>query len=805
MPDKGILPSSVMLDSFGDLLKYLRRRAQLTQRELAIAVGYSEAHLSRLEKNQRLPDLATLAALFIPALGLEEEPEIISRLLELAAISRGESLPSGGKFTVTQSVSEELAETVETIEVPSNLPLQLTSFIGRETEIEELKRLLREEKFRLLTLVGAGGCGKTRLALQIAEQLVPDYPHGTWFVDLTPVTDSNLVPRTTAAILGISESHSQETIKNLVNFLRPKKTLIVFDNCEQILTGVAELIESLLRTCPQLQILTTTREVLNIPGEKQFHVSPLPTPPKDSALKVQDISAFDSVQLFVQRARNVRSDFDLTNENAANVAQVCRRLDGIPLAIELAAARVSLLRVHQIESQLNDRFKLLTGGNRALPRHQTLQAMVDWSHDLLSEEDQKFFRRLSLFSGGWTLDSANAVAADTASDVPTLEILSHLVDKSFINVERLLGEEARYTMLETLREYAFDKLSTVQETAPTRARHFDFFYALTQQARLYGNEKGWWLDKLEVEFDNIRAALSWWFEHNRDNASTTEKAMRMVLSVLDFYWFRGFTVEGREWMDRFIAVEMPASPLHALLLQKAGWFARANGDFKIADTLLKRALDMAKDVGDWNRAAWALGDLGLSARDQGDKQQSIRYFTQGLKFARQSGEDRAIGVLLFNLAESYELLEDLNKAEDLWEQGLNLFREAGDKTHIAWGLEGLAGTAYLAKDVASALKFHLESLRIKVEVMDRLGIAYSLEGLAQVAAAAEPERASILWGAASRLREIINIPVDPSREVLYTALIPNTREQLGEQVFDTAWKRGEVMKLDEAIEYALSA
>src|SRR6185503_8571298 len=293
MPDKGIPASSVMLDTFGDLLKYLRRRAQLTQRELAIAVGYSEAHLSRLEKNQRLPDLATLAALFIPALGLEEEPEIISRLLELAAITRGETLPSGGKFTVTQSVSEELAEAVETIEVPSNLPLQLTSFIGRETETEELKRLLQEEKFRLLTLVGAGGCGKTRLALQIAEQIVPDYPDGTWFVDLTPVTDSNLVPRTTAAILGISESHSQETIKNLVNFLRPKKTLIVFDNCEQIVTGVAELIESLLRTCPQLQILTTTREVLNIAGEKQYHVSPLPTPPKDSALNVQDISAFD--------------------------------------------------------------------------------------------------------------------------------------------------------------------------------------------------------------------------------------------------------------------------------------------------------------------------------------------------------------------------------------------------------------------------------------------------------------------------------------------------------------------------------
>ena len=807
MPDQGFHTSSLTLDTFGDLLKYLRRRAQLTQRELAIAVGYSEAHLSRLEKNRRLPDLATLAALFIPALGLEAEPEAASRLLELAAMARGENLPSGGKFTVTQSVSEEVAETVETIEIPSNLPLQLTSFIGRETEIEKIKRLLeRQEEVRLLTLVGAGGCGKTRLVLQVAEHIVPNYPHGAWFIDLTSITDPKLLPSITASILGIPESHEQETVQSLIDFLRPKKSLVVFDNCEQILTGIAKLIESLLRACPQLQIIATTREVLNIPGEKQFHVMPLPTPPADTILDMQEISEFDSVRLFIERARNVQPGFELTKENAQHVAEICRRLDGIPLAIELAAARVSLLRIQQIESQLKDRFKLLTGGGRTLPRHQTLRAMIDWSYDLLSDEERMLFRRLSVFAGGWTLDAANAVVADTKSNSPTLELLARLVDKSFINVQRLPGEEARYTILETLHEYAFDKLETVQETEQIREQHFEYFYDLSQQAKLYGNEKGIWLDRLEAEHENIRAALDWSFNkaEAKHNPEQVEKMIRMVLSILDFYWFRGFTIEGREWMDKFLAIEMPPSPLHALLLQKAGWFARGGGNFKKADLLLHRALEMAKEIGDVNRASWALGDLGLSARDQGDNEQSIQYFTEGLQFAEQSGEKRAMGVCMFNLAESYELIRDLDTASELWEQGLSIFREEDDITHIAWGLEGLAGVAYLKKNFANALNFHLESLKHKVDVMDKLGMAYSFEGLAQVNAALdEPGRAAILWGAGSHLRESMNVPLDPSREDVYISLIPKAREQIGDVPFEEAWKKGAALKLEEAIEFAL--
>ena len=799
--------TTLNIDTFGNLLRYLRKRAQLTQRELAIAVGYSEAHVSRLESNERLPDLSTLAALFVPALGLEDEPETIARLLELAAIARGENLSSNGKLTVVQSIEKKVTQTLETVSVPSNLPLQLTSFIGREIEIEEIQQLLQgAEQVRLLTLVGAGGCGKTRLALQVAEGLVLDFPHGVWFVDLAPLSDPNLIPRTITSILGLPETPVQETIKSLTTFLYPRKILILFDNCEHVLSGVAPLVESVLRACPQVQIIATSREILNIPGEKQFHILPLPYPPEGSS-ETSIIANFASVRLFMQRARNIQTSFELTDENASSVAKICRRLDGIPLAIELAAARVGLLRLWQIEAQLKDRFQLLTSGSRTLARHQTLRAMIDWSYDLLSDEERRLFRRLAVFAGGWTLDAADELY-DPSSKNSALDLLSRLRDKSFIIVERDPGAEARYAMLETLREYAREKLEAAQETTYAREQHFEFFHSLAIRSRLYGPEKQLWLDRWEADYDNIRAAMTWALAY-RDAEGTqpyVEEATELVLALVDFFWFRGFMVEAREWMDKLVAIDMPASSLRALLLQKSGWYVRSEGDFKKADMLLQRALNMAKEIGDWNRAAWALMDLGLSTRDQGDNQQSIRHFTEGLKFARQSGEDRAIGACLYSLAESYEQIGDLKTARGLWEQGLSLFRAEGDKTHIAWGLEGLAGAAYLARDIASALKFHLESLSIKVEVMDRLGVAYSLEGLAQVAAAEEePERAAILWGAASHLREALNVLLEPSREEVYTSLIPRTRAQIGETLFNEFWKKGEGMKLEEAIQYALHA
>jgi non-specific serine/threonine protein kinase len=396
--------------------------------------------------------------------------------------------------------------------------------------------------------------------------------------------------------------------------------------------------------------------------------------------------------------------------------------------------------------------------------------------------------------------------SDHSAQISTLDLLSHLVDKSFIIVERNLGNEARYTMLEMLREYAREKLEAAQETTEAREQHFEFFHKLALDSHLYGPEKQLWLDRWEADYDNVRAAVTWALSQREPEGIQpyVEEAIELVLALVDFFWFRGFMMEAREWMDKFVAVEMPASSLRALLLQKAGWYARTSGDFKKADMLLNRALEMAREIGDVNRASWALGDLGLSARDQGDNEQSILYFTEGLSLARQSGEARAIGVKLYDLAESYELLGDVNAARSLWEQGLSLFRAEGDKTHIAWGIEGLAGVAYLKRDFPSALKFHLESLRIKANVMDKLGIAYSLEGLAQVAAAEEePERAAILWGAADSLREAMHMPSDPSRADLYTSLMPGTREQIGEKRFEQSWEKGKRMELKDAIEYAL--
>ena len=780
--------------TFGDLLKFLRRRARLTQKDLSIAVGYSESHISRLEGNERPPDPATLAALFIPVLRLEKEPELVARMMDLAAAARGETLPGSPPPPAGRETAARTSPT------PNNLPIPLTSFIGRAREIAEVTRLFGQH--RLVTLSGPGGCGKSRLALRVAEALLPTLPHGVWLVELASLSDPALVLQTIAAIFGVQAARDRGVLTTLNEFLRPRQLLLILDNCEHLIAEVAAVAETLLSDCPHLHILATSRETLNVSGEITFRVPPLRLPSLGWVHSLERVAEAEAVKLFVERARASQPTFALTGQNAAAVVQICSRLDGIPLAIELAAARIRFLQAEQIAARLDDRFSLLTGGSRtALPRHQTLHALVDWSYDLLSEAERAVLARLSVFSGGWTLDAAEAVASDPslAPVENVLEYLAQLANKSLVIVDRRPGAETRYTMLETIREYAREKLSLAEETALIQQRHLDFFNRLALEARLFGNEKGVWLDRLEAEHNNIRTALARSLE-----TDAAEKGAGMILAIVDFYWFRGFTAEARVWMDKFLATAMPKSPLHALLLQKAGWFARGSGDFTKADKLLKQALEMAREIGDKNRASWALGDLGLSARDQGNSTQALSYFSESLTLARESGEIRAIGVALFNLAESHELAGNPDVSMSLWEQGLQLFREQGDKTHIAWGVEGLAGAAFLSGDFASALEFHIESLKTKVEVMDKLGIAYSLDGLAQVAAAeGEAERAAILWGAADQLRTMMNTPPDPSRRAVYASLIPSARVQLGEELFNSAWAEGQAMTVELGITFAL--
>jgi predicted ATPase len=795
---------AIPLDSFhtfGDLLKYVRRRARLTQREVAIAVGYSEAQISRLEQNQRTPDLAALTALFIPALYLEDEPEIVARLMELGAQARGEELPRKGVITFAHSVQKEILEDVRSVEdnVLNNLPYQLTSFVGRQREIAELKYLLGKAK--LVTLTGSGGCGKTRLALETAKQLVDSYQDGIWFIELASTSDPNLVLQTVASTLGVPEGRESQPIHTLTKHLRTKQLLLILDNCEQIVTAAARLAEEMLQTCPQVQILVTSREILNLIGEVQFRVPSLPLS-KEKSLDGDKSAPSEAVQLFVERAQAALPSFVLIEEVIPAVTQICGLVDGLPLGIELAAAKITVLSVEQIATRLHNSVQMLRGGRATLPHHQTLEATIQWSYDLLSEPERTLLGRLSVFSGGWTLEAAESVVSDLVlvSTEKVVDLISQLVNKSLIVVEWQPRTEVHYRMLQTIREFASEKLRATGEMERIRSRHFDYFLSLAQEARLFGNEKGGWLDQLEAEHDNLRSALAWSLE-----AGAMEKGAELILPILDFYWFRGYSTEAREWMDKFLEMESPASPVRALLLQKAGWLTRAGGNFEKADMLLRGALEMALEISDKNRAAWALMDMGRSARDQGDNEQSISFFSQALTFAQESGEKRAIGVCLYNLAESYDQRGELETSRNLWEQGLNIMRMEGDQTHIAWGLEGLAGIAYLAKDFASALKFHLESLKFKVDVMDKLGIAFSFEGLAQLSAAEmKSERAAALWGAANRLREALNVPLESSREDLYTSLIPAAHSQIGAEGFDKAWKKGKEMTLNEAIEFALT-
>jgi non-specific serine/threonine protein kinase len=431
---------------------------------------------------------------------------------------------------------------------------------------------------------------------------------------------------------------------------------------------------------------------------------------------------------------------------------------------------------------------------------------------LLPEPERALLRRLCVFAGGWTLEAAEAVTTldvETFEHFNVLDALAALVNKSLVIGERKPGVAARYRLLETVREFVQEKLDAAGETAGVRQRHFDFFYALAQQARVFGPEKGMWMNRLEAEHDNLRVALTWGLADDPAGvlsplAERAERALQMLIPMLDFYWHRGYFVEVREWLSRLLVVDMPPSSARATAFQKAGWFARVSGNFEMSVALLNQALAIAQEIGDKDRMAWSLMDLGVTARDQGHHAQVIPYLSEALSLFQEGKDRRGLGDTLYFLAETYTVNGDLEAAKPLWEQGLRLFHQEGDKSHISWGLEGLGEVAFLTGQLEQAAAFHQESLKYKAEVMDKLGIAYSFEGLAQVMAAQQqPKRAAVLWGAAEQLRQILNMPLEPSRRSIYTSLIPTARAQLGAEAFAAAWAWGGALPLEQAIAFAL--
>ncbi|MEJ7816454.1 MAG: AAA family ATPase, partial [Rubrobacter sp.] len=423
----------------------------------------------------------------------------------------------------------------------NNLPLELSSFVGREKELAEVKRLL--EDTRLLTLTGAGGCGKTRLALAIASELLEGFEDGVWMVELVPLADPSLVPQAVASTLGVREEPGRSPTETLSDYLGSKKLLLVLDNCEHLIEACAALAETLLRSCSELRVLATSREALGITGEVAWPVPSLSLPDLRRLPAVESLPQYESALLFVERAEAVKPDFALTEQNAPAVAQVCYRLDGIPLAIELAAARVKVLPVEQISERLDDCFRLLAAGSRtAMPRHRTLHATMDWSHELLPEAERTLFRRLSVFSGGFSLDAAEWVCAGEELERDEgLELLSHLVDKSLV-VAREEGGEARYRLLETVRQYGWERLSESDEAVEFRERHAGYYLALAEEAEPELKREGQvaWLERLERERDNLRAAMRWLLGRGE-----LEEVARLGWALWLFWGIRAHFAEGR--------------------------------------------------------------------------------------------------------------------------------------------------------------------------------------------------------------------------------------------------------------------
>ena len=630
-----------------------------------------------------------------------------------------------------------------------NLPAQLTAFIGREREVAAAKERLAEPAVRLLTLTGPGGTGKTRLALRIASDLLSEYRDGVWFVPLAPVASAGRVASTIAEALGLRESPGEPIEETLRAYLSSRHLLLVLDNFEHVVDA-APLVAELLANHPEIQILATSRTPLRISGEHEHPVQPLGLPSDRAGARLDDVLASEAVQLFVDRARTVRGDFALTDENASLVVAICRRLDGLPLAIELAASRIKLLSLEAILSRLDSRLTLLTGGGRDRPeRQQTLRGTIAWSHDLLDASEQLLFRRLAVFVGGWTLEAAEAVVnAAKPADILVIDCLSNLNDNSLIAGVEGGGADydPRFAMLQTIREFALEQLAASGELDAMHQAHAVYFMALAREAEphLTGPEAPSWLNQLETEHDNLRAALGWLREQH-DAAS----AVQLAGDLWRFCWLRGHVREGREEIEAALALpgsdENDVTAIRAAALDGAGVLAETQGDYDRAEALHTQALAMAKALDDQAGIARALGNLGVIAFDRQDVQRAATLLEESLALARVLDDDHLVATALNDLGYVAHDRGDLTRAEALYRESLELRRRTGSSIDIARALNNLGGVAHMQGDVPRARRLYEESLARYRETGDAWGSAGALQGLAlAMQDAGETEEASAL-------------------------------------------------------------
>lgn len=735
---------------------------------------------------------------------------------------------------------------------PNNLPTPISSFIGRGREIVEVKELLFSH--RLVTLTGPGGSGKTRLALKAAERLSGEFQDGIWFIEFSSVVDPIVVPQTIATACGIREQAGKTILDLLLDFLSSRQSLLILDNCEHLISACAQFSESSLRKSPGLKILVTSREVLGITGEAAWMVPALSLPdqqPWVNPASAQDAlslyEASESVQLFVTRAMAISPEFELTADNGPWVAEICRRLDGMPLAIELAAARVRSLSVQQIAQRLDDRFQLLTGGSRTAPlRQQTLLSTLDWSYALLSEKEQKVLQRLAVFAGGATLDAAEKVCGGGADSSEVLDALSHLVDKSLIKADTSERGESRYRLLETIRQYASEKLQAAGALEESRNAHLEYFlgWAETAEPLLGDVQQLAWLKSYEAEHDNLRAALEWC---NADSRHARD-GLRLATACAQFWRLRGYLSEGRTrildalshaandertetraralfWSASlaYLQSDYPATRLHAEeslalwrelkdagvgladTLDLLGELATEEGNYSIAPAFFKEALQIFRELKDLNGIGDMLMQLGWAYMRIGQYESAAAHMSEVLTLFREAGHTSFLGFTLSGLGELAIRQGQFERATEFLEESLTIRRQHGHRWGIGASLGSLGWVALLQHDYASMRASLRESLAIRTEIGDRGGTAWCLEKLAEAKyEEAQFAEAARIFGHAQALRTPIGSVIDPVDQPNYARLISGLQSALGMDAFALAWAEGASAQLDDVIELALS-
>ncbi len=691
--------------------------------------------------------------------------------------------------------------------LPNNLPAQVTSFIGRAREMAEVKRLLGTT--RLLTLTGPGGTGKTRLSLQAAAEVLERFPHGVWLVELATLSDPALVPETIASAVDIRGEHGRAPLETLVHALRARRLLLVLDNCEHLIAACAQIAATLLRSCPEVSILASSREALNIEGETIQPIAPLTVfefGRQESELPASQLAELEAVQLFAERAAAVRPGFTLTKENGPLVAKICWRLDGIPLAIELAAARVKVLTLQQILDQLDNRFRLLSGGSRvAQTRQRTLGALIDWSYDLLSEPERILLRRLTVFVASRTVEMVEEVCAGEGLEKDRmLELLSALVEKSLLTVEPGPDGENFYTMLESVWDYGEEKLAQHQETERYRRRHLEYFtrFSETAEPELIGANQKSWLGKLSAEHHNLNMAL----RCATANPDTAEQGLRLAGALCRYWEVRSYLTEGYAHYQTLLATagDTSAPAVRAKAELGAGrlsWCQSRNAD---ALRHYRAAQALYQSLGDVTSTAYIEVLLGFAERDEGNAETARAHFQRALSMAKEVRLERVVASALNGIGSLAADQGDFAIARESKERSLVTYRSLGDQYILALITGSLGRVCFLAGDHDGARKFLREFLMLARDLGNKWTIPYAIEGLADICATEKQGRKAVqLYGAAKAQRDALNLAFSVTELAAHEKALAGMRELISADAFDEEWNNGQAMNLQAAIELAV--